>query len=69
MKLRNVFIYALALTLFTAGIIFSTMASYTQDSPLSMVTIGIFMLVIFIAYVVVLMLYRRKTIHNKENRV
>lgn len=69
MKLRNVFIYAIALTLFTAGVIFSTTASYTQDAPLSLTTIGIFMIVIFAAYTWVLMRYRKRTIQKKENRI
>ncbi len=69
MKVVHVLMYALLLTLFTAGIIFSTMASYTETSPLSYTVIGIFMTVLFIVYTAVLIKYRERRIENdKENR-
>lgn len=69
MKVVHVLMYALLLTLFTAGIIFSTMASYTETSPLSYTVIVIFMTVLFIVYTAVLIKYRERRIENdKENR-
>ncbi|CEA03238.1 hypothetical protein BN1048_02014 [Jeotgalicoccus saudimassiliensis] len=69
MKVVHALMYALFLTLFTAGIIFSTMASYTETSPLSYTVIGIFMTVLFIIYTAVLIKYRkRRTGNDKENR-
>ena len=69
MKVVQLLTYALLLTLFTAGIIFSTMASYTEASPLSYTVIGIFMTVLFIVYTAVLIKYRERRIENdKENR-
>jgi high-affinity Fe2+/Pb2+ permease len=69
MKVVQLLMYALLLTLFTAGIIFSTMASYTETSPLSYTVIGIFMTVLFIVYTAVLIKYRKRRIENhKENR-
>lgn len=69
MKVVHVLMYALLLTLFTAGIIFSTMASYTETSPLSYTVIGKFMTVLFIVYTAVLIKYRERRIENdKENR-
>lgn len=69
MKVVQLLMYALLLTLFTAGIIFSTMASYTETSPLSYTVIGIFMTVLFIVYTAVLIKYRKRRSQNdKENR-
>lgn len=66
MKKNHVFIYAFALTLFMAGIIFSTMATYTEISPLSLTMIAIFMVIIFISYVFALLAYRKRTLKNQE---
>lgn len=69
MKVVQLLTYALLLTLFTAGIIFSTMASYTEASPLSYTVIGTFMTVLFIVYTAVLIKSRKRRIENgKENR-
>ena len=69
MKVVQLLTYALLLTLFTAGIIFSTMASYTEASPLSYTVIGTFMTVLFIVYTTVLIKSRKRRIENgKENR-
>lgn len=67
MKGVHVLLYSLLLTFFTTGIIFSTMGTYTENSPLSLTTIGVFMAVLFIAYVVVLLMYRKKRA-DEENR-
>lgn len=70
MKIVHVLLYALLLTLFTAGIIFSTMASYTETSPLPYTVIGAFMAVLFALYTAVLIKYRGRRFQNdKENRV
>lgn len=68
MKGVHVILYSLLLTFFTAGIIFSTMASYTENSPLSLTTIGVFMVVLFVAYIIILLMYRKRRAEDKENR-
>lgn len=67
MKSVHVILYSLLLTFFTAGIVFSAMGTYTENSPLSLTTIGVFMAVLFVAYIAVLLMYRKKRA-DTENR-